>query len=90
MIHRVKGFGIVNKAKTDIFLELSCFFTRVLGSLKYIDIYIDTYIYIYMNISYIVVVIFDMKIYCIFHFSHSVDSWWSSAKDLVLLVIAWN
>ena len=26
VIHRVKGFGIVNKAKEDVFLELSCFF----------------------------------------------------------------
>ena len=26
MIHPVKGFGIVNKAEIDIFLELSCFF----------------------------------------------------------------
>jgi len=26
MVHTVKGFGIVNKAKVDIFLELSCFF----------------------------------------------------------------
>ena len=26
VIHAVKGFGIVNKAKVDIFLELSCFF----------------------------------------------------------------
>ena len=25
-IHRVKGFGIVNKAEIDAFLELSCFF----------------------------------------------------------------
>ena len=24
--HRVKGFGIVNKAEIDVFLELSCFF----------------------------------------------------------------
>ena len=24
--HTVKGFGIVNKAATDVFLELSCFF----------------------------------------------------------------
>lgn len=43
-----------------------------------------------MNISYIVVVIFGMTIYCIFHFGHIVDSWWSSGKDLVLLVIAWS
>ena len=26
VIHTVKGFGIVNKAETDDFLELSCFF----------------------------------------------------------------
>ena len=26
VIHRVKGFGIVNKAETDVFPELSCFF----------------------------------------------------------------
>ena len=25
VIHTVKGFGIVNKAEMDIFLELSCF-----------------------------------------------------------------
>ena len=26
VIHRVKGFGIVNKSEIDVFLELSCFF----------------------------------------------------------------
>ena len=26
VIHTVKGFGIVNKAETDVSLELSCFF----------------------------------------------------------------
>ena len=26
MIHTVKGFGILNKAEIDVFLELSCFF----------------------------------------------------------------
>ena len=26
VIYRVKGFGIVNKAEIDVFLELSCFF----------------------------------------------------------------
>ena len=25
VVHRVKGFGIVNKAEIDVFLELSCF-----------------------------------------------------------------
>ena len=25
-MHTVKGFGIVNKAEIDVFLELSCFF----------------------------------------------------------------
>ena len=26
VIHMVKSFGVVNKAKVDVFLELSCFF----------------------------------------------------------------
>ena len=26
VIHTVKGFGIVNKAEVDVFLELTCFF----------------------------------------------------------------
>ena len=26
VIHTLKGFGVVNKAEVDIFLELSCFF----------------------------------------------------------------
>ena len=26
VIHTVKGFGIVNKAEIDVFLELTCFF----------------------------------------------------------------
>ena len=26
MIHTIKGFGVVNKAEVDVFMELSCFF----------------------------------------------------------------
>ena len=26
VIHKIKGFGIVNKAEVDVFLKLSCFF----------------------------------------------------------------
>ena len=26
VIHTVKGFGVINKAEVDLFLELSCFF----------------------------------------------------------------
>ena len=26
MIHKITGFGIVNKAEIDVFLKLSCFF----------------------------------------------------------------
>ena len=26
VIHTVKGFGLVNKAEIDVFMELSCFF----------------------------------------------------------------
>ena len=31
VIHTVKGFGIVNKAEIDVFLELSCFFNDPVG-----------------------------------------------------------
>ena len=31
VIHTVKGFGIVNKAEVDVFLELSCFFNDPVG-----------------------------------------------------------
>ena len=31
MVHTVRGFGIVNKAETDVFLELSCFFNDPAG-----------------------------------------------------------
>ena len=31
VIHIVKGFGIVNKAEIDVFLELSCFFSDPAG-----------------------------------------------------------
>ena len=32
VIHIVKGFGIVNKAEIDVFLELSCFFDDLVDS----------------------------------------------------------
>ena len=45
MIHTVKGFGIVNKAEIDAFLELSCFFddpadvgNLIFGSLVFSEI----------------------------------------------------
>ena len=31
VVHTVKGFGIVNKAEADVFLELSCFFNNPTG-----------------------------------------------------------
>ena len=31
VIHTVKGFGIVNKAEVDVFLELFCFFDDPMG-----------------------------------------------------------
>ena len=55
VIHTVKGFGIVNKAEVDVFLELSCFFMsyRCLAGLnKYTQLYIYIYIYIYIYYRY--------------------------------------
>ena len=46
VIHTVKGFGIVNKAEVDVFLELSCFFddpkdvdSLISGSFIYSSVY---------------------------------------------------
>ena len=36
MIHTVKGFGIVNKAEVDVFLELSCFFYIKVGGVLFL------------------------------------------------------
>ena len=33
VIHTVKGFGIVNKAEIDVFLELSCFLSDLVDDL---------------------------------------------------------
>ena len=32
VIHKVKGFNVVNEAETDVFLEFSCFFVGNLTS----------------------------------------------------------
>ena len=37
VIHTVKGFGVVNKAEIDVFLELSCFFDDLNQSLMTIQ-----------------------------------------------------
>ena len=38
VIHTVKGFGIVNKAEVDVFLELSCFFHDALPRQNHVGI----------------------------------------------------
>ena len=37
VIHTIKGFGIVNKAEIDVFLELFCFFDDLNQSLMTIQ-----------------------------------------------------
>ena len=41
VIHRVKGFGIVNKAEIDVFLELSCFFDALVQVYIHMQRYSD-------------------------------------------------
>ena len=43
VIHIVKGFGIVNKAEIDVFLELSCFFDDPLPWTKSMELLKVTY-----------------------------------------------
>ena len=37
VIHTVKGFGVVNKAKVDVFLKLSCFFDDPQSTINFPD-----------------------------------------------------
>ena len=43
MIHTVKGFGMVNKAEGEVFLELSWFFSDLMdvGNFYIVVVYID-------------------------------------------------
>ena len=36
VVHTVKGFGIVNKAEIDVFLELSCFLKGYVKHVRYV------------------------------------------------------
>ena len=38
VIHTVKGFGIINKAEIDVFLELSCFSMKSINDVKYLEL----------------------------------------------------
>ena len=39
VIHTVEGFGVVNKAEIDVFLELSCFLDDLLQLLSHVQIF---------------------------------------------------
>ena len=50
-MHTVKGFGIVNKAEVDVFMELSCFFddpadvgNLISGSSAFSQLYTQLYL----------------------------------------------
>ena len=62
VIHTVKGFGIVNKAEIDVFLELSCFFQR--GSVPPKNPKVSPKIWIYFHIH--------MKIWIYFSYSYEI------------------
>ena len=80
MIHTVKGFGIVNKAEVDVFLELSCFFHdpadvgnlifRSLTSKMFVDIigYISTiFITVFYFFALVLCPIFVLHYFSAFH-----------------------
>ena len=62
VIHIVKGFGIVNKAEVDVFLELSCFFddpTEVGNLISGSSAFSKSSLNIYLGV----------------HSSHTVEAW---------------
>ena len=38
LVHTVKGFGVVNKAEIDVFLEISCFVFWIISSNDPVDV----------------------------------------------------
>ena len=62
MIHTAKGFGAVNKAEVDIFLELSCFFDDPTD--------VGNFITISSAFSK-----FSLNIYLEVHGSHTIEAW---------------
>ena len=57
VIHTVKGFGIVNKAEVDVFLEFSCFFydSAYVGNLIFgSSAFSETSLYIWKFLVHIV------------------------------------
>ena len=55
MIHRVKGFDIVNKAEVDVFLELSCFFLTCIQASQEAG-KVVWYFHLFKNFSQLVVI----------------------------------
>ena len=53
-IHTVKGFGIVNKAEIDVFLEFSCFFNDPVDVGNLISVTVPTSVIIFTSLSVIV------------------------------------
>ena len=53
VIHTVKGFGIVNKAEIDVFLELSCFFDDPVDVVKNYKNNNMRKIHVFMRYTYI-------------------------------------
>ena len=62
VIQIVKGFGIVNKAEVDIFLEISCFFDDPTD--------VGNFITISSAFSK-----FSLNIYLEVHGSHTIEAW---------------
>ena len=62
VIHTVKGFGIVNKAEVDVFLEISCFFDDPTD--------VGNFITISSAFSK-----FSLNIYLEVHGSHTIEAW---------------
>ena len=69
VIHTVKGFGIVNKAEIDVFLELSCFFddpvdvgNLISCSSAFYTLRANIYVNRYMELLY---ELYIFKFYCI-------------------------
>ena len=83
VIHTVKGFGIVNKAEIDVFLELSCFFddpTNVGNLISGSSAFSKTSLYIW---KFSVNVLLEPKLK---NFEHNIASMWNKHNYTIVCV----
>ena len=80
VIHTVNGFGIVNKAEIDVFLELSCFFH---DSVNVGNLISDSSPFSKSNLNLWTFMVYVLLYLSFKHFEHNLASMGNETNDMV-------